>query len=67
MSHQTDDKLLSRAEAAAYLQVSASSLARWASNKRGPSYYRLGRETRYYVSDLESFRASRRVVPAADC
>jgi excisionase family DNA binding protein len=51
---------LSRREAARYLRVSTTALARWASSKRGPAYYRLGRDARYRTEDLDAFLSSKR-------
>jgi excisionase family DNA binding protein len=53
-------RYLSRAEAATYLGVSIPTLARWASQKTGPRYYRLGRNARYLPADLDAFVESRR-------
>ena len=56
----TDDQLnpaqlLTRREAATYLGVSHSSLARWAHLRCGPRYYLIGRRARYRANDLEAF------------
>lgn len=48
-------KLLTRVQAAEYLGVSASTLARWAMNGVGPSYAKLGNQVRYSVSVLDDF------------
>ncbi len=45
----------SRLEAAQYLGVSVSTLARWGSKKEGPSYYVVGAKARYRVSELEGY------------
>ncbi len=47
--------MFSRPEAAAYLGVSVSTMARWAHQKAGPAYKRAGRKTRYLKSDLDAF------------
>ena len=47
--------MFSRPEAAAYLGVSTSTMARWAHQKAGPAYKRAGRKTRYLKTDLDSF------------
>jgi excisionase family DNA binding protein len=47
--------MFSRPEAAAYLGVSISTMARWAHQKTGPAYKRAGRKTRYLKTDLDSF------------
>ncbi len=45
----------SRAEAAKYLGVSVSTLARWGSNGNGPSYYVVGAKARYRLAELDEF------------
>jgi excisionase family DNA binding protein len=47
--------MFSRPEAAEYLGVSVSTMARWAHQKRGPAYKRAGRKTRYVKADLDIF------------
>lgn len=47
--------MYSRPEAAAYLGLSVSTLARWAHEKKGPAYKRVGRKTRYLKTDLDAF------------
>jgi len=59
-------KLLTRAEAAAYLGCKPQTLAMWASTKRyNLRYVKVGRSVRYRVSDLEAFLNSRTVGAAA--
>jgi excisionase family DNA binding protein len=53
-------RYFTREKAAAYLCVSVPTLARWASQKTGPRYYRLGRNARYMQEDLDAFVESRR-------
>ena len=53
-------RYLSREQAAAYLWVSVPTLARWASRKTGPRYYRLGRNAMYVQADLDAFIEGRR-------
>lgn len=48
-------RMFSRPEAAEYLGVSVSTMARWAHLKVGPAYKRAGRKTRYLKSDLDAF------------
>ena len=48
-------KMFSRPEAADYLGVSVSTMARWAHQRIGPAYKRAGRKTRYLQSDLDAF------------
>jgi excisionase family DNA binding protein len=51
-----NQKLISRKEAAKYLNVSAQTLAQWASMKRhGPVYYKIGRKVAYRPADLDAF------------
>lgn len=52
---------LNREDAAKYLGCSEHTLARWASEKRGPPYFKLGRNAWYLISDLDAFIESRRV------
>jgi excisionase family DNA binding protein len=53
-------RYLNREQAAAYLCVSVPTLARWASQRSGPRYYRLGRNARYVQEDLDTFIEGRR-------
>jgi excisionase family DNA binding protein len=46
---------LTRPEAAAYLGVSVSTLARWACLRENVRYHRVGRRALYSRSDLDSF------------
>ena len=53
--------LLSRSEAAAYLGVSAQTLASWACNKRVDiPFVKIGRRVQYRRIDLEAFCATNR-------
>ena len=51
---------LTREQAADYLGVSLGTLARWASNRHGPQYYKVGRRTKYLAHDLDAFIETRR-------
>lgn len=55
---------MSRREVAAYLRVPEATLARWAYESKGPSFFRVGRHTRYRFEDviawLEKNRRSQR-------
>lgn len=51
---------LSRRQAAAYLNISVATLARWASRGTGPAHFKLAGLTRYLRSDLDAFLAERR-------
>lgn len=54
--------LLTRREAAAYLDVSESTLAKWACAKRyALPYIKVGRLVRYRKADLDAFLANSRV------
>lgn len=46
------DRLLTRGEAAALLNLSKDTLIRWARRGVGPKFYRLGGQTRYPLTDL---------------
>lgn len=53
---------LTRKEAAEFLGVSERTLANWASlGNRGPSYFRVGRVSKYSIKDLLSFLEANRV------
>lgn len=54
------ERTLSRVGAAAYLGVSVSTLARWASNNKGPRFYVVGAKARYRPSDLDTFIETKR-------
>jgi excisionase family DNA binding protein len=47
--------LLSRAEAARYLDVSVSTLERWAAKGIGPKITTIGRRPKYRVEDLDAY------------
>lgn len=51
---------LDTAEAALYLRLSRSCLAKWRCAGGGPGYILVGRKVVYAVSDLEAWLASRR-------
>lgn len=50
---------LTRSEAARYLGVSRRSMDNWATQGRGPRFYRIGRAARYRLSDLEAWLEAR--------
>lgn len=58
-----NDNLLTRPEAAAYLGVSTSTLARWACLRENVRYHRVGKRAVYRKSDLDEFIASSAVEP----
>lgn len=57
----TEDRHLTRDEAARYLGISRRSLDNWAHQGRGPRYFRVGRSARYRLSDLQQWLESRAV------
>jgi Helix-turn-helix domain len=61
MATTAPDRLLTRREAAAFLAVPEKTLATWAYRHDGPTYYRVGRWTRYRIEDLQAWLDSRRV------
>jgi len=48
-------KMMNRHEAAAYLGVSEATLRKWACERRGPMFCRLGRAVRYEKTELDRF------------
>ncbi|HCF4553571.1 TPA: helix-turn-helix domain-containing protein [Pseudomonas aeruginosa] len=52
---------LKRRDAAEYLGVSFNTLTCWASEKKGPPFYKPGKHCLYKVAELDAFRESRRV------
>ena len=58
-------ELLNRSDAAVYLGVSQSTLARWAVERIGPRYHKIGRRVRYRSSDLRDFVSANAVEPVA--
>lgn len=54
-------RMLTTAEAAAYLGVAKNTLEKWRSYSDGPAYIKISRHcVRYHPSDLEAFVAERR-------
>jgi excisionase family DNA binding protein len=59
-----DAKLLTRKQAAAYLNVSEGTLTVWACTKRYPlAYVKVGRSVRYRQEDLDAFVERQTVRP----
>ena len=58
--NETSNHRLTRKQAAAYLQVSLPTLARWASHKEGPPYFLIGGKARYRVAELDAWIETRR-------
>lgn len=52
--------------AAAYLQLSTSTLAKWRLRGCGPPFSKLGRAVVYSTNDLDEFLASRRRFSTSD-
>ncbi|MBF0459109.1 MAG: helix-turn-helix domain-containing protein [Nitrospirae bacterium] len=48
-------RLVGPKEAAEYLTVSERTLASWRNYRRGPTFRKLGKATRYAIEDLDSF------------
>jgi excisionase family DNA binding protein len=62
-----NSELLTREDAAAYLDVKPQTLACWASTKRyGLRYVKVGRNVRYRKADLDRFLEARTVGAVAD-
>ena len=55
--------LLSRFEAATYLGISRSTLARWAMLREGPRYHKIGGKALYKLADLNQYIDSQVVEP----
>ncbi|NNH73647.1 helix-turn-helix domain-containing protein [Nocardia uniformis] len=47
--------LLTREQAANYLQVPGKTLARWATERVGPRYLKVGKHARYRLADLDAW------------
>lgn len=52
---------LNRKDAATYLGVSVSTLARWGMLRMGPPFLKIGKFARYRISDLDEYMSSRAV------
>lgn len=59
------DRLLSRAEVAAWLGLPPKTLAAWAYAGRGPAFVRVGKHARYAPEDVRDWLARLRVDPEA--
>lgn len=63
----TPRRLLTRVEAAEFLAVSTGTLSRWAADRQGPPFVKLGSSdkagVRYPVDGLEAFVAARTMHP----
>jgi predicted DNA-binding transcriptional regulator AlpA len=59
----TEETLLTREEAAAFLRKPVGTLAAWAYKREGPPFYRLGRGVVYRRADIERWIERQRVDP----
>ena len=66
MNVTTPDTWLSRIEAATYLRISATSLAKMAVAGDGPPFYRPSRRVLYRRNDLDQWVATRRCRSTSD-
>lgn len=66
MEHHTQNSLLSRREAAAYLGVKVSTLEKWATTRKGPTYIKVGGLAKYRTSDLEKYLVACTIVVVND-
>ena len=57
-------KLLTRAQAADYLQLTEQTLRKWAVRRTGPAFLKVGRAVRYDPADLREFIAVNRIEAA---
>jgi excisionase family DNA binding protein len=53
------EKWLTRPEVADWLRVPVDTVATWAAHGTGPRYVKVGRHTRYRLSDLEKWLETR--------
>jgi predicted site-specific integrase-resolvase len=58
------DPKYNEAQAAAILQMDATTLNKWRCRGKGPAYLKIGGKIRYEKSALDSFLASCRVAPS---
>lgn len=60
-------RMLTRAEAAKYLGIGESTLSRWAAERRGPQFAKIGDgekgAVRYAIDALDAFIAARVIKP----
>ena len=60
------EKLLTRIQAADFLAVSPSTMARWGMLRIGPAFIKVGGRARYRASDLEEYVESRMILPVGE-
>ena len=53
---------MNRQEAADFLRVSVHTLADWASQRKGPRMYKIGRRVLYKLEDLKAFVESSMII-----
>lgn len=54
-------RLMTTAEAAAYLGITEGTLHNWRSNDAGPDYAMIGRRIRYAAEDIDAWRRAQMV------
>ena len=64
MSRKRPNESLTPQQAAEYLGQSPNTLRQWRSQGRGPAYEKRGRNIRYKMDDLETWRNANRVLTA---
>lgn len=58
---ESEDRWLTRAEAADRLRLPVKTLAKWASDGTGPPYARFGKHVRYRLADVIDWERGRMV------
>ncbi|MHC8943052.1 hypothetical protein CAP48_12430 [Advenella sp. S44] len=61
LSTLTPSDRINRRQAAEYLGVSINTLTCWASERKGPAFYKPGKQCMYKIADLDQFLESRRI------
>lgn len=59
-----DDRCLKTSEVAEYLNISTKTLRTYRADGLGPAFVKFGRMVRYRLSDVKTWRDSRRFNPA---
>lgn len=57
------ESILTPAEIGTFLGVSEKTLAQWRSQRKGPSYHKIGGRVRYFRSDIEAWINQHKVNP----
>jgi predicted DNA-binding transcriptional regulator AlpA len=63
MPNLQDDEVLTEAQAAQALGISAAVLRSWRAQRRGPRFHKFGRSIRYLRRDVDAFIAASAVSP----